>query len=126
MLGVVRSCGHLWLATRPDTVVSWRSAGADMELWGERDLADRRGHCGLAGGLPAHRTMASWFWDDRFGERRTEVVPTGTGLCERRVHDLLDATLLTDSELASGSKAWRTFPDPLLGEPGASGDRGGG
>ncbi|WP_026248638.1 GTP-binding protein [Streptomyces sp. LaPpAH-108] len=30
--GVVRSRGHLWLPGRPDSVVTWRTAGAHLEL----------------------------------------------------------------------------------------------
>ncbi|WP_251076498.1 GTP-binding protein [Streptomyces benahoarensis] len=32
MAGVVRGRGHLWLASRPAAVVTWRSAGPHMEL----------------------------------------------------------------------------------------------
>ncbi|WP_307673098.1 GTP-binding protein [Streptomyces sp. V4I2] len=32
MGGVVRGRGHLWLCSRPDSVVTWRSAGAHLEL----------------------------------------------------------------------------------------------
>ncbi|WP_411148056.1 GTP-binding protein [Streptomyces sp. A30] len=32
MRGVVRGRGHLWLCSRPDSVVTWRSAGAHLEL----------------------------------------------------------------------------------------------
>ncbi|MBP2363632.1 hypothetical protein JOF59_006124 [Streptomyces clavifer] len=32
MRGVTRSRGHLWLSSRPDSVVTWRSAGAHLDL----------------------------------------------------------------------------------------------
>ncbi len=32
MCGVVRSRGHLWLSSRPDSVVTWRSAGPHLEI----------------------------------------------------------------------------------------------
>ncbi|WKX68814.1 GTP-binding protein [Streptomyces sp. XD-27] len=118
--GVVRGRGHLWLAGRPDTIVSWRSAGGHVELaeagrWLARDDAEawRRAS-------PERRTLAAWFWDDYYEERRNEIVFTGGGLDPDRVRAELDAALLDDGELALGAAEWARFPDPLFGtRPGA-------
>ncbi|WP_431046515.1 GTP-binding protein [Streptomyces sp. P1-3] len=113
--GVVRGRGHLWLAGRPDTIVVWRSAGGHVELaeagrWLARDDAEawRRAS-------PERRTLAAWFWDDHYGERRNEIVFTGGGLDQDRIRTGLDAALLDDGELALGAAEWARFPDPLFG-----------
>lgn len=115
MAGVVRSRGHLWLAGRPDAVVTWRSAGAHLELreadrWLEAGDAEA-----WAAASPQRRTLASCFWHDYYGERRHEIAFTGIDLDEHRVQGALDGALLTDAELALGPDAWRAMPDPLLG-----------
>ncbi|MGW4890470.1 GTP-binding protein [Streptomyces murinus] len=118
MPGVVRGRGHLWLCSRPDAIVTWRSAGAHLEL---RE-ADRWLEEGDAGAWqtasPQRRTLASWFWHDYYGERRNEITLTGIGLDEQAVRRALDRALLTDLELSLGRRGWASIPDPLLGDVG--------
>ncbi|MGI5350522.1 GTP-binding protein [Streptomyces sp. CA-250714] len=114
LLGVVRGHGHLWLSNRPDSVVTWRSAGAHLELreagpWLEAD-APRLWEAVSA----QRRALASWFWDDYFGERRNEVTFTGIDLDAQRIHAALDAALLTDEELALGRDHWVDVEDPFF------------
>ncbi|MEU9086546.1 GTP-binding protein [Streptomyces sp. NPDC048357] len=115
MAGVVRSRGHLWLASRPDAVVAWRSAGAHLEL---RE-ADRWLEAGdpkaWDAASPQRRTLASSAWDDYYGERRNEIVFTGIDLDGQRVCTALDEALLTDRELSLGRDGWAAISDPLLG-----------
>ncbi|MFE0674073.1 GTP-binding protein [Streptomyces sp. NPDC058867] len=114
MFGVVRSRGHLWLSSRPDAVVAWRSAGAHLALQENGDwLSDQEPHTWAAVSAQ-RRTLASWFWHDYYGERRNEIVFTGVDLDAQRVRAALDEALLTDAELARGREGWVEFPDPLL------------
>lgn len=118
MRGVVRGRGHLWLCSRPDSVVTWRSAGTYLELreadrWLEP--ADARAWQAAS---PQRRALASWFWDDYYGERRNEITLTGTGLDGPAIRSALDAALLTDAELSLGQEGWTAVPDPLLGGAG--------
>ncbi|MGP3989730.1 GTP-binding protein [Streptomyces sp. 3N207] len=114
LLGVVRGHGHLWLANRPDSVVTWRSAGAHLELreagpWLEADTPQ------LWEAVSAQRrTAASWFWDDYFGERRNEITFTGLDLDASRIREALDAALLTDEELVLGHEHWLDAEDPFF------------
>ncbi|HWU05146.1 MAG TPA: GTP-binding protein [Streptomyces sp.] len=115
MRGVVRSRGHLWLSSRPDAVVTWRSAGAHLELreagrWLEP--GDARAWQAVT---PQRRTLASWFWHDCYGERRNEIVFTGVDLDEQAIRLALHEALLTGHELAQGRDTWAAVPDPLLG-----------
>ncbi|MGY0063800.1 GTP-binding protein [Streptomyces sp. LZ34] len=115
MPAVVRSRGHLWMATRPDAVVSWRSAGRHLELReAGRWLADGDAAAWCAAS-PQRRTLASWYWDDYYGERRNEIVFTGAELDEGRLRVALDGAVLDDGELALGADHWARLPDPLLG-----------
>ena len=114
MSGVVRGRGHLWLCSRPESVVTWRSAGPYLELreadrWLE--AADSRAWTAAS---PQRRTLASWFWDAYYGERRNELVLTGIDLDQERVRAALDAALLSDAELSLGWAGWTSFADPLL------------
>ncbi|QLH26853.1 GTP-binding protein [Streptomyces sp. Rer75] len=115
MPAVVRSRGHLWVATRPDAVISWRSAGRHLELreagrWlGDGDTE------GWRAASPQRRTLASWYWDDYYGERRNEIVFTGAEMDQFGLRAVLDAALLDDRELALGADRWSCLPDPLLG-----------
>ncbi|MEE1768118.1 GTP-binding protein [Streptomyces sp. JV185] len=114
MRGVVRSRGHLWLSSRPDSVVTWRSAGAHLELReADRWLEPEEARAWQAA-TPQRRTLASWFWHDYYGERRNEIVFTGVDLDERAIRLALDEALLTDHELAQGREEWAAIPYPLL------------
>ncbi|KIZ16422.1 GTP-binding protein [Streptomyces natalensis] len=117
MSGVVRSRGHLWLGTRPRSVVSWRSAGGHLELREAGDWLQDGDASAWRAASPQRRTLASWFWDEYYGERRNEIVFTGTGLDQDGLRRILDATLLDDRELSHGVEAWAGLPDPLLGAP---------
>ncbi|GAB2623909.1 hypothetical protein GCM10027168_64830 [Streptomyces capparidis] len=115
MRGVVRGRGHLWLTSRPDSVVTWRSAGSHLELREAGRWLEPGARGAWEAASPQRRTLASWFWDDRHGERRSELVLTGVGLEERSIRAALDSALLTDGELSLGRERWTAVHDPLLG-----------
>jgi G3E family GTPase len=85
--GVVRSRGVVWLANRPTQRVRWESAGYSASL-------------GMLGE-----------WSEHLAE--CTVVATGMGLDPARLQAILDACLLTDSELASLD--WNDLEDPFAG-----------
>ncbi|MFK3983571.1 CobW family GTP-binding protein [Micromonospora sp. NPDC050397] len=109
----LRSRGHLWLASQPETVVAWEFAGGALTL---RTL-DRW----LVGLPPERWTEASdqrrfaadLDWDPYYGDRHTHLVFIGLGLDPVETHRLLTDCLLTDSELADGEAGWRAYPDPF-------------
>jgi len=112
--GVIRSTGYLRLATRPDQLVHWDSAGASLALGP------------LEPGTPAPGTTARWLtprpapghppgW-----AHASHVAFAGDDLDSGHIQRLLDSCLLTDGELAPGPAAWRRLPDPFAGW----GDRG--
>ncbi|GAA5189716.1 GTP-binding protein [Rugosimonospora acidiphila] len=111
----LRSRGHLWLASQPDTVVAWEGAGGGLGLgslgrwlaavpdedWSE--ASDQR------------RVTAAAGWDPYYGDRDTHLVFIGIGLDAATVHRTLVGCLLTDAELSLGESRWRTFDDPFAG-----------
>jgi hypothetical protein len=52
-------------------------------------------------------------WDPIWGDRRQELAIIGIDLDRARVEALLDAALLTESEMREGPGAWRRFADPF-------------
>lgn len=113
--GVVRGHGHLWLSSRPASVITWRSAGAHLELreaghW----LEDTTAHAAWRAVSPQRRTLASWYWDPYYGERRNEITFTGIDLDTSHLNETLDATLLSDEELSWGPEGWGAVHDPLF------------
>lgn len=116
MAGVLRSRGHLWLSSRPASVVTWRSAGPHMELQEADRWLEPGDDSAWRGASPQRRTLASWFWHDYYGERRNALTFTGADLDRDRLCSALDAALLNDRELSLGWDGWAAFPDPLLGD----------
>ena len=87
--GVVRSRGVVWLANRPTQRVRWESAGYSASL-------------GMLGE-----------WSDTNHLAECTVVATGVGLDPARLQSILDACLLTESELATLD--WQALDDPFAG-----------
>ncbi|WP_411136680.1 GTP-binding protein [Streptomyces sp. C10] len=116
MCGVVRSRGHLWLSSRPDSVVTWCSAGPHLELREAGSWLEAGARHAWDAVSPQRRTLASWFWHDYYGERRNEITFTGIDLDAQRIRSPLAAALLTDAELSLGRDGWTSTPDPLLSD----------
>jgi G3E family GTPase len=87
--GVVRSRGVVWLASRPTQRVRWESAGFSASLG----------------------TLGEWSDTEHLAE--CSLVATGVGLDAARLRSILDACLLTESELATLD--WRNLEDPFAG-----------
>lgn len=112
---VIRSRGHLWLASQPDAVIAWDFAGGGLGLgslgrwlaalpdpyWDE--ASDHR------------RLAAAIDWDPYYGDRNQHLVFIGLDLDPAGLHRTLTGCLLTDAELADGEDAWRGYDDPFTG-----------
>jgi G3E family GTPase len=109
---VLRSRGHFWLASRPELVMGWESAGS-LSL-------------GPAGGWlggwpvehwdtvePDRRLAAELDWDPYYDDRHHQLFFTGIDLDPVRLHRILAGCLLSDDELARGEKHWRRMADPF-------------
>ncbi|MFJ4340642.1 GTP-binding protein [Streptomyces sp. NPDC088915] len=115
MSGVLRSRGHLWLASRPGAVVTWRSAGGRPEIREADRWLEAHASPEWAAASPQRRTLACWFWGDHYGERRNEIVLTGTDRDVGRITGALHEALLDHAGLSLGRGSWRRLNDPLLG-----------
>ncbi len=109
--GVVRAKGHFWLATRPDWVGEMSQAGSQVtsqalgRWWAaipkERWPRDN----------PAFRNLMRQHWDDRWGDRRQELVFIGIGMDEAALRRQLDACLVPEKSFAP--RLWAKLPDPF-------------
>ena len=110
--GVLRSKGLMWIASRHDWAYDWSQAGCSIRMtpagfwwaaapeeeWPEDEEMTREIQSNFSG---------------EFGDRHQQLVFIGQGLDQHRIETMLDACLLTDSELAQGPAAWSIFEDPL-------------
>jgi G3E family GTPase len=111
----LRSRGHLWLASQPDTVVAWEAAGAGLSMgslgpWLAALPDDRWDDAS-----DLRKLAAAMEWDPYYGDRHTHLVAIGMDVDAVDLHRLLAACLLTDEELAAGEERWREWPDPFAG-----------
>ncbi|MBQ0988610.1 GTP-binding protein [Micromonospora sp. H61] len=112
---MVRSRGHLWLATQPDTVVAWEFAGGGLSMgslghWLVSLPEDRWEHV-----EDQRRLAAALEWDPYYGDRHQHLVFIGLDVDPVELHRTLAHCLLTDAELADGEEAWRSYHDPFAG-----------
>lgn len=109
---VLRSKGILWIATRPETAITWSLAGRVARV--------NRAGTWLAA-VPAEQVpddegtadYKAQYWQEPFGDRRHELVFIGIDMPKAEMLAALDAALLTDDELALGEDGWRNFDDPF-------------
>jgi G3E family GTPase len=111
----LRSRGHLWLASQPDTVVGWESAGGGVSMgslgrWLATLPDDRWDEAS-----DERRVAAALDWDPYYGDRHHHLVFIGIQLDTVEVHQRLSDCLLTDAELAAGEAQWRLLTDPFAG-----------
>jgi len=112
-VGVLRSKGFFWLATRMKEAGAWSQAGP----------ACRVTRAGLWwAGVPT----SAWpkdpeavariheDWQAPFGDRRQELVLIGMGMDEEALRAGFDGALLTDEEWELGPEWWSTFEDPFM------------
>ena len=111
--GVIRSKGWFWLASRPDWAGTLSQAGGALThhaagFWWAAVPPEKR------------PTDADWWqtaiapvWDERFGDRRQELVLIGIRMDAAAMRQRLDACLLTDDEMAEGAQRWQRYEDPF-------------
>ncbi|WP_305093330.1 GTP-binding protein [Prescottella sp. R16] len=87
--GLLRSKGFCWIASRPETVAIWSQAGPNLVI------------------EPAQLWIST---EETPGQ---EIVFIGVDIDADRLEHTLDRALLTDAELAAGTRAWRLYEDPL-------------
>lgn len=101
---IIRSKGLFWLASRPEQALIWGQAGGSLR-------ADSAG--AWWDSMPYHqRILYLSFvenqkeiesdWDERFGDRKNEIVFIGQDLDEAEITAELKACLLTKEELNAG------------------------
>ncbi|WP_018139452.1 MULTISPECIES: zinc metallochaperone GTPase ZigA [unclassified Thioalkalivibrio] len=111
--GVIRSKGWFWLASRPDWAGTLSQAGGALThhaagFWWAAVPPEKR---------PTNEdwwdTAIAPVWDERFGDRRQEIVLIGIKMDADAMRQRLDACLLTDDEMAAGPQQWQYFEDPF-------------
>jgi G3E family GTPase len=109
----IRSRGHLWLASRPSTLLVWDTVGDAVSIApATRWLVDAPDDAWTVVS-PLRRTLASMNWDPYYGDREHALAFTGIDMEPEALERLLGECLLTDDELALGESAWREWPDPF-------------
>jgi G3E family GTPase len=111
-LGVLRSKGFFWLASRSRVAGLWSHAGGSAS-------------CEAAGMWYAALPEDEWpdedeareqlraDWVEPWGDRRQELVFIGTDVDESELRAKLDDALLTETELAGGPERWVNLHDPF-------------
>ncbi|MFF4879613.1 CobW family GTP-binding protein [Micromonospora sp. NPDC000668] len=112
---VIRSRGHIWLASQTDTVVAWEFAGGGLGMgslgrWLVALPDEDWDHAS-----DQRRLAAALDWDHYYGDRHQHLVFLGLDLDAVDLHHTLADCLLTDAELADGEDAWRSYDDPFAG-----------
>lgn len=109
---VVRSKGHVWLATRMELAGLWQQAGLVGNLqcggvwWSavpEEEWPDD----------PQFQSDMRRIATDPYGDRRQELVVIGHHLKEGEFRERLNKCLLTDAEFLAGPEVWATYEDPI-------------
>ena len=110
--GVLRAKGFFWLATRPHLMASWSQAGQLLEVQpaGFWYAAIDRRDWQLE---PDQLEEVESLWHPEVGDRRQEIAIIGQHLDPIGMTGLLDACLLTSSEMQGGEHAWRQLADPF-------------
>lgn len=111
MPGVIRSKGHLWIATRPDWVVEFSLAGALSSIsplgrWWATVPVERRPTD------PTAQAYLNQHWSEPWGDRRQEIVFIGSGINWPELKAKLDACLVSE-ETALKLEELPNYTDPL-------------
>ncbi|WP_329561424.1 CobW family GTP-binding protein [Kitasatospora sp. NBC_01266] len=106
-----RSRGRFWLANRPDLMLAWDAAGANLavEECGPWLVALPDAAWDLY--PPTRRAAAALDWHPLHGDRVQQLSFTAEGLDADGIVQLLDSCLLTDAELVAGEPGWKALPD---------------
>jgi G3E family GTPase len=111
---VLRAKGFMWLASNHDETILFSVAGSTLTvepsgLW----LAATPSPLEEMQADPELETYIGQVWEPEFGDRRQELVFIGTQMDRDALETRLNATLLTDAELADGPEAWKLYSNPF-------------
>jgi G3E family GTPase len=111
--GLIRAKGYVWLATRPQWVMSWSRAGrvATHEPVGHWWSAVPKERWPAAG--TAERRQIEAKWQSPWGDRSNEVVFIGAPLDRERIEAAWIRCHLTPDEIDAGPMRWQRFVDPF-------------
>ena len=111
--GLLRAKGYVWLASRPNWVVSYSRAGnvATHEPMGQWWAAVPQGRW-PAKGTP-QRDGIEKNWKEPYGDRINEVVFIGTTMDRAAIEQAWKAAHLNFTENRKGMKGWAGLPDPF-------------
>ena len=110
---ILRSEGYFWLATRHQMSGLWSQTGQVLAAEpGGPWWADTPRDAWPTDDPELIAELES-DWDDAWGDRRQELVIISHELDHDAVSAALNACLLTDQEMASGSASWSQFKDPF-------------
>ena len=111
--GLLRAKGYVWLASKPEWVLSYSRAGntathEPVGRWWACASKDRWPPLGSP-----ERSAIDARWREPYGDRLNEVVFIGQHLDRALIEAAWKACHLTFTETRKGMKGWRTLPDPF-------------
>lgn len=110
--GVLRSKGFFWVAADHHIAYEWSQAGGTSQVHasGMWWAAVPRHYWCQAG---SERPDQQAGWDERYGDRKQQLVFIGRGMNEVELRKCLDACLLEEKLARDESKTWATLPNPF-------------
>jgi len=111
--GLLRAKGYVWLASRPNWVVSYSRAGkvATHEPMGQWWAAVPRERWPSKGS--PERAGIEKNWKEPYGDRINEVVFIGQNMDRAAIEQAWKAAHLNFTETRKGIKGWAAFADPF-------------
>ncbi|YCA13390.1 GTP-binding protein [Bacillus sp. AK128] len=106
---VVRAKGLFWLASRNDIAGLLSQAGTSIIIQGAGEWVAAYSKEEKNYILQEEPELLKK-WDDKYGDRMTELVMIGIDMNHQEISDLLDECLLADKEM---EEDWSTFKDEL-------------
>ncbi|WP_067454240.1 GTP-binding protein [Actinomadura macra] len=113
--GAVRSRGRIWIANRPNTLLSWDCVAGLLMIEDHGPWLAARPRAAWTEEPPARRAAATLDWRPKLGDRTQLISFTGPAVDRAALCTLLDGCLLTHDEMLAGSTAWETYTDPFAG-----------
>lgn len=111
--GTVTAHGHLWVATRPGTVVEVEVGADGCELLAVDPWPAAVPDAAASQATARPRTSTDTHRHPDVGDRVQEVIVVTLDRDVAEVVAVLDRCLLTDDEVAQGEPGWRSWPDPF-------------
>ncbi|OSC40367.1 ribosome hibernation factor-recruiting GTPase MRF [Mycobacterium decipiens] len=110
--GVIRTRGRLWLASNDKQVMWLESAGGGLRVSSAGQWLAAMSASQLAYADAERRALADAFWDERHGDRHSDLVVLVCGANPDTLRRALRGALLTDEEMRDPVQ-WRGLHDPF-------------